>query len=308
MYWILLFSILAATEPRPMAEVVVLGVVQDAGLPQLGCENSCCLEEDGDPRPRQSTSSIAVVLTATGQSFLFDATPDIREQLALLRRHESYRKPGARRPVDGVFLTHAHMGHYTGLMHFGFESMSTDAVPVHCTERFAKYLETSGPWSQLVTKKNIVIRPFEVGTAIEPAPGLKVTAFLVPHRDEYSDTVGYRIEAGDDSLVFLPDIDHWTEDVDIRELVRSNAHVLIDATFYSGDELPGRDLSQIPHPRIVDTMKLLEDRPEEERARVRFIHLNHTNPALRPGSAARRAIEDAGFRVASIGEVIPLGE
>ncbi len=296
----------AAAEPA--AEVVVLGNVQDAGLPQLGCERRCCVREDGAPQSRRFTASIAVVLPASGRSFLFDATPDVREQIALLSRRPSYQRPNARRPVDGVFLTHAHMGHYTGLMHFGFEAMATRDLPVYCSERFASYLRENGPWSQLVSMSNIVPTAMMPGEPLSLSDEvLRVTSFLVPHRDEYSDTVGYRIEAGGESLIFLPDIDRWTEDIDVRRLVEENDHVLVDATFYSNDELPGRDLAAIPHPRIVDTMACLADLPAERRARLRFTHLNHSNPALQPGSESRRAIEAAGFRVAETGDVIRLG-
>lgn len=304
----LLWILLALADPAPSAEVVVLGNVQDAGLPQLGCEGSCCVGPEGRPRPRRFAASVALLLPEVGRSYLFDVTPDVREQIALLSRQPRYRRPEGRRPVDGVFLTHAHIGHYTGLVHFGFEAMSTDQVPVYCTERFASYLRANGPWSQLVTKRNIDLRPTAPGEAVTLQEGVKITSFQVPHRDEYSDTVGYRIEVGPESMIFLPDIDRWTDAIDVRRLVEQNDHVLVDATFYSNDELPGRDLEAIPHPRIVDTMSLLADLSPEQRSRLRFLHLNHSNPALQPESEARKAIQAAGFQVVEAGDVISLGE
>ena len=79
----------------------------------------------------------------------------------------------------------------------------------------------------------------------------------------------------------------------------------VDATFYDGSELPGRDLSKIPHPRMVETMRLLGDEARARPGRVRFLHLNHTNPALHDAQL-RKEIEGRGFRIAEEGERLGL--
>ena len=79
----------------------------------------------------------------------------------------------------------------------------------------------------------------------------------------------------------------------------------LDATFYDGRELPGRDLSEIPHPPMVVTMERLENLALEQPGRFRFIHLNHTNPALRD-ETIRRDLEKRGFRVAQLAEKFQL--
>ncbi len=58
------------------------------------------------------------------------------------------------------------------------------------------------------------------------------------------------------------------------------------------------NMAEIPHPFIVEAMQRLAALPAAEKSKVRFIHLNHTNPALRLESEAARAIAKAGFRVA----------
>ena len=58
--------------------------------------------------------------------------------------------------------------------------------------------------------------------------------------------------------------------------------------------------------QTAEIMKRFEPLPRAERAKIRFIHLNHTNPGLRPDSAAHQRVEQAGFRVAAIGERIEL--
>ena len=81
---------------------------------------------------------------------------------------------------------------------------------------------------------------------------------------------------------------------------------LLDGTFYSPDELPGRVLTSIPHPLIESSMALLEERVRESELEVSFTHLNHSNPALLPGSAARQEVERRGFDVLEEGREIPL--
>ena len=80
----------------------------------------------------------------------------------------------------------------------------------------------------------------------------------------------------------------------------------LDGTFFANGELPGRDMSKIPHPFIAETMRRLKDQPDAVRAKVRFIHLNHTNPAHNPKSSATQQIRATGMRVAEQGERVNL--
>lgn len=273
----------------------VLGVAQDAGYPQAGCYQPHCMRAWEDERLRRLASSVAVVDEPGAASFLFDATPDIREQLYRLERVA----PGARYPLSGVFLTHAHMGHYTGLAHLGFEAMSADAMPVYAMPRMLEFLSTNGPWDQLVRYGNIELEPLADGAAVRLTERITVTPFRVPHRDEYSETVGFRIEGPARTAVFLPDIDKWERwETDIRDVVQAADYVLVDATFYDNAELPGRDMSAIPHPFVVESMALFADLPAEPKNRVIFIHMNHTNPLLVDGSDEQQEVRAAGFRVA----------
>lgn len=273
----------------------VLGVAQDAGYPQAGCYRPHCMRAWRDERHRRLVSSIAVVDEAGGASFLFDATPDVREQLYRLERVA----PAARYPLDGVLLTHAHMGHYTGLVHFGFEAMNADGMPVYAMPRMLEFLSTNGPWDQLVRFGNIALEPLVDGKAVALTDRVSVTPFRVPHRDEYSETVGFRIAGPEHTAVFLPDIDKWERwQTDIRDVVRTSDYVLVDATFFDGDELPGRDMSAVPHPFVVESMALFADLADDEKSRVIFIHMNHTNPLLVDGSEEQESVREAGFRIA----------
>jgi pyrroloquinoline quinone biosynthesis protein B len=288
-------ALLVAADPF----VVVLGIAQDAGYPQAACNKDCCLAVWKKPELRRFASSIAIVDPDSGERWLIDCTPAFPNQLRLL---DEVAKPSGSPGISGVFLTHAHIGHYAGLIHLGREVIGSKSVPVHVMPRMKTFLERNGPWSQLVRLNNIDLRPITADKPIALNHRLSITAFVVPHRDEFSETVGYRIEGPKRSALFIPDIDKWERwDRDIESSLKQVDVAYVDGTFYAEGELPNRSMSEIPHPFIVESMKRFGKLPAVERSKIRFIHLNHTNPALRSGGDARRKIEGAGMKVAEQG-------
>lgn len=275
--------------------IQVLGVAQDAGYPQTGCYQPHCMRAWENKDLRRTASSIAVVDDSANSKYLFDATPDMREQLYALQKIA----PDADFVLNGVFLTHAHIGHYVGIMHFGHEAMGAHDIPVYAMPRMHDYLSTNGPWDQLVRYKNIALQTMQDGKVIKFSDELSVTPFRVPHRDEYSETVGYRIDGPNKSAVFIPDIDKWEDwSVDVRDVIRDVDYALLDASFFADGELPGRDMSVIKHPFVSESMELFENLTDEEKSHVVFIHFNHTNPLLIDDSEERALVEKQGFRVA----------
>lgn len=296
-----------ATRPATPSDapyLVVLGVAQDGGAPQFGDH-----DHPGwtDPRERRLVAALGLADPRTGERWIFDATPDFPEQVHALARSMHRSRP----LLSGVFLTHAHIGHYTGLMYLGHESLGAQGVPVYAMPRMRAFLEGNGPWDQLVRYGNIDLRTLAAGAPVELAPDLRVTPLLVPHRQEYSEVVGYRIDGPARSALYLPDIDSWREwdamGVRLEEVLATVDVAFLDATFFSGGEIPGRDMSGFPHPFIRTTIERLAQRAASERAKVVFIHLNHTNPALDARSAARHEIERAGHAVAERGMIVTLG-
>ena len=275
--------------------VVVLGIAQDGGAPHAGCEKSCCIElwESGK---KEKVSSIGIVNPLTKQSWLFDATPDFPSQYRILTENHNTE-------LVGIFLTHAHMGHYTGLLHLGKEVMGKKNVPVYVMSRMKRFLETNGPWSQLVTLKNINLKLIENNKYIKIGEQLFIEPFLVPHRDEYSETVGYRIIGNEKSLAFIPDIDKWEKwHGSIFQLVLNTDILLIDGTFYSQNEIPHRNMAEIPHPFIIESMETLSELNSENRSKVHFIHFNHSNPAIKDNSPAYHTIKSKRFNLAREGD------
>ena len=282
--------------------VKVLGTAQDGGLPQIGCYCKNCLRAREDERFSRLISSLAIMDLGEKKFFILDATPDIRIQSDIAFNRLALRKQGRKNSPHGILLTHAHIGHYTGLMFFGYESISTHKMPVYCSSRMKSFLSSNGPWSQLVSLENISIHTLSLEKEVLLTPCISFTPFLVPHRDEYTDTLGFIISGEKRKLLYIPDIQSWKAwNRSIVEETRKSDVALLDGTFYSSEELPGRDLSKIGHPFIKTSLKTLKNVAEEGKTKIYFTHLNHSNLALDPEGNARKEVEEKGFGIASEG-------
>lgn len=287
----------------PEVFAVVLGITQDAGVPQLGCDKSCCKEIDASVRDRLMVSCLAICDRKDSSCYLLDATPDISEQMLLLNHQTGWNKV----MPDGILLTHAHIGHYTGLMYLGREASGARNVPVYAMSRMKHFLKNNGPWSMLDSLKYIKLENLEADSLIALNDRISITPFLVPHRDEYSETVGFRVDGPAQSLIYIPDIDKWDRwKLNINALISEIDVCFLDGTFYDEHELPGRDMSEIPHPFISESMMRFAKLPDSDKEKVHFIHLNHTNPALREKSETREKITSEGYRIAKTGQIVPL--
>jgi pyrroloquinoline quinone biosynthesis protein B len=283
--------------------LVILGTVQDAGSPHIGCENDCCKELFTNPDPFRKVVSLGIIDPENNKTFLFEATPDMTTQLKKLKQIANSDNEFP----DGIFLTHAHIGHYSGLMYLGKEASNANKIPVYAMPRMRAYLTDNGPWSQLVTNDNISFQSIENYKEIQLTPNLRVIPFTVPHRDEFSETVGFKIIGPNKSLLFIPDIDKWEKwETNILEAISEVDYAFVDATFFDGEEINHRDISEIPHPFIVESLDRFKDLPLEEKQKIHFIHFNHTNPVLDKGSEAFWKVVDHGFNIAQINSILKL--
>jgi pyrroloquinoline quinone biosynthesis protein B len=293
------FEYLMVSAQKPY--ILILGTAQDGGFPQAGCKKECCRSVWENKIPHQSVSSLALIDPISKQKWIFDATPDFPEQLHLLDNHLK-----SSTLLDGIFLTHAHIGHYTGLMHLGREVMGSSKIKVFVMPKMKDFLENNGPWSQLVNIQNIEIQRMKEAEVLVLNERLKVMPFRVPHRDEFSETVGYKIMTKDKSLIFIPDIDKWQKwDKNLVDVVKEHDVLLLDGTFYKDGEI-ARPMSEVPHPFIMETVELLSGLPKSEKNKVKFIHLNHTNPILQPNSKERKDLKMKGFAWVETGQKIEL--
>lgn len=289
---------------NPEVTITVLGNVQDAGSPQIGCQKSCCSHLFDTPDQNRKVVALGVSDAMNQLSYLFEATPDIGSQIDYLMKSDDHQ--GVILP-DGIFLTHAHIGHYTGLMYLGVEAINSSEIPVYTAPKMSAFIRSNGPWNQLITRKNIDLKTIKPNSKLILSSNLSVSAFQVPHRDEYSETVGWKISGPDKSAIFIPDIDKWDKwDRDIISEIRNADYAFVDATFFDGNELPGRDMSQIPHPFVVESIKKFTQLEDEHKNKIYFIHLNHTNPLLDPESVQSKSVTELGYHVARFGDTFSL--
>ncbi len=273
-------------------EAILLGTAQDGGVPQVGCYCVHCARARENPAERRWVSCLGLVDHGNCHSWLIDATPDLREQVHALQEYV----PNC--PLAGIALTHAHVGHYAGLIHLGREAWDRRDLPVYVSARMAAFLAENAPWSQLIALGNIKPCIVKAGHETALSSNLHLLPVKVPHRDEFSDTMAFVVSGPARGLFYCPDTDGWDGwDRDLKCLVSGLDVALLDGTFYSADELPRRDLSQIPHPFATDTAQRLDGVDCE----VKLIHMNHSNPLYTTGPE-RDWLAAKGIGVGALGD------
>ncbi|MEZ4981203.1 MAG: MBL fold metallo-hydrolase [Saprospiraceae bacterium] len=279
--------------------LTILGIAQDGGYPHAGCEKNCCKDLWKNNGEGEKVVSLGITDEDQNKAWMFEASPDFKYQYEMLTK-------GGKK-LEGIFITHAHIGHYTGLMHLGREVMGAKSIPVFTMPKMADFLKNNGPWSQLIELKNIQIKPIDHFKTSLIADGLMVTPLLVPHRDEFSETVGFMIEGPTKKVLFVPDINKWSDwDQELETWLQLVDFAFLDATFFKNGEIPGRDMSEIPHPFVEETMNLLKDASSDLKSKIYFIHFNHTNPLIRKDSEAREEVLEKGFNLAEEGMIFKL--
>ena len=289
--FIFLIPFFAFNQIKSNYTLKILGVVQDGGMPHLGNNETCCENIKQD----KYVTSLMLMNNENNESFLFDASPDINKQL-------NFMGDRIKKDLKGIFLTHAHIGHYTGLMYFGREALNSKLVNVYAMPRMKKFLDENGPWSQLVSLQNISIIELSNESKISIDSNVIVQPVEVPHRAEFSETVGYKIYGPNKTALFIPDIDKWyLWEKSIIDEIKQVDYAIIDATFYDSKEVNYRDISEIPHPFVTESMDLFDSIDIKEKNKIYFIHLNHTNPLINKDSDQYKLVRSKGYNVAEEG-------
>ena len=277
---------------KKSVEITVLGTVQDGGMPHLGCTKSCCKNYFEKGYSKKRVVSLGLSDNKKNKNFIFEASPDISIQL------HNFLENNAKK-LDGIFITHAHIGHYSGLMHLGREVSNTFKTPLYLMPKMTDFISSNGPWEQLVKLKNVELKSLFHKKEEKLSENIRVIPFRVPHRDEYSETVGFRIIGPNKSVLFIPDIDKWDKwDISIKKLISEIDYAFLDGTFYDSKEINNRDISEIPHPFIIESLELFKDLKKTDKNKIYFIHLNHTNPLLNSKSKEYQHVISSGYNVA----------
>ncbi|MDG2371305.1 MAG: MBL fold metallo-hydrolase [Flavobacteriaceae bacterium] len=293
---IILFLVFESLSSQKTSIITVLGTVQDGGLPHIGCEKHCCNKLSSDFK----VTSLGLTLPDNQGFYLFEASPNFPDQLKYMTSlYES--------SFNGVFLTHAHIGHYTGLMYLGKEALGAKNIPVFAMTRMSEYLVNNGPWSQLISDSNIELINLKRDEAHRISKNISIKPIIVPHRDEFSETVGYFIYGSKKTAFFLPDIDKWDRwSMSLNDIVKSVDVLFLDGTFYDNSEINYRPIESIPHPFVAQTMETLKTLSINDKQKIYFIHMNHTNPMLDQYSNIALRVLSEGFNIAKIGQTFEL--
>lgn len=285
------------------AVLTILGTAQDAGIPQPNCTCAQCKEALTNPAKKRYAASLAVVMPEEEKWHLIDASLDFKEQFAAVQM--KYGLEGVL--MDSIFLTHAHIGHYPGLLFLGREAIGAKGVSTYVGPKLKQMLETEAPWRQLVDLGNINVKSLQAGKAVRINEDVAIRPVEVPHRNEFSETYGFCIEGRNRKILYIPDIDSWKEwEVDIYAAAKEADVCILDGTFHSIAEIEnmGRDYREIPHPVMTETMDRLQDLVDE--TDIYFTHFNHTNPAIDPLHPFTQQLKERGFRIAEEGMQIDL--
>jgi pyrroloquinoline quinone biosynthesis protein B len=286
---------------RPFA--MVLGIMQDGGLPHIGCRCPHCAAAFEIPARAQLSASLAIVddRLDPARVWIIDATPDIGRQLNALAPYlgPHPHRPERLRQPEAIFLTHAHMGHTAGLAQLGPEAMAVSDLPVYASAALVELLRQTALWRPLLA--GLLLHTLRPGRPIPLSGDLSLTPTPVPHRDELgTGTFAFRIQGPGCSLLYLPDIDGWQAWPEADQVLSSCDIALVDATFYSAGELGGRP--PVAHPPVTRTLAL----SRRLSTRLVMTHLNHTNPLLDEDGPERAALAAAGLQVAYTGQIIHL--
>jgi pyrroloquinoline quinone biosynthesis protein B len=165
------------------------------------------------------------------------------------------------------------------------------------------FLTQNLPWRRLVEGGHIQLISLCADVPVALTDALRVTPILVPHRDEDAETVAYLTTGPRRSALWCPDTDGWEGwKPPVEARLEGVDRAFLDGTFYSADELKSRNMEAIAHPLITTSLARFSRLDGAMRSRIRFIHLNHTNPVCDPSSEAAAAVRSAGCSIASDGD------
>ncbi|KJH70145.1 pyrroloquinoline quinone biosynthesis protein PqqB [Aliterella atlantica] len=295
----------------------ILGAAAGGGLPQwnCGCINCQAVRQNRAGISWLNQSSIAVQ-APEGDWFLVNASPDIRQQLELLRDAQPLSIRA--NPIAGVILTDAEIDHTTGLI-----ILRESAQPLHIygTEIVKKALTDGFPLLKtLESYCGVAWSNLNVGATVPLTANLDIEVFaLAAKAPKYMRSQNI---AGD-WVIGLTICDRTTGKVvtyapglaklSDRLLARFEASdcILVDGTFWQNDDLlklgistrTARDMGHLP---LASEDGSLHHLSQLKHPRKILVHINNTNPIHLANSQERKIVEEAGIEVGCDGLTIQL--
>lgn len=307
-----------------MLKIIVLGTAAGGGVPQWNCNCAGC--KAARERSELVNTQASVAVSADDRNwFLINASPDIRQQINATRQLHPVEGQIRHSPIAGVILTNGEVDAVAGLLNLREGSPFT----IYGHDRVLSVLEGNSIFN--VLNRDLVPRQrIEIDAAFEPmlqdgTPfGLTVEAFEVPGKRAWylegtaqesdnapGDTIGLNIRETDGAkgFFFIAACGQITDA--LKQRIDGAPLVFFDGTLWHDDEMIAAGLShktgqRMGHVSISGGEGALTRLAGLDIAQKLFIHINNSNPVLRPESDERRQIEAAGWRIPTIGEEIVL--
>ena len=303
--------------------ITILGAAAGGGFPQWNCNcANCDGVRKGSIRARRRTQSSIAARAADGDWLLFNASPDVLQQIQgfdALQPARALRDTG----IGAVLLMDAQVDHTTGLYML---RESRRALQIWGTAPVREDLSTGNPILRVlehfcgVQWQELAVDGSEV--EIAAAGGLRVRALALsskappysPHRHAPvpGDNIGVvlRDPQSGRSLFYAPGLGAIEDHV--REAMHQVDCVLVDGTFWTDDEMQSvgvtgksaRALGHLPQSGPGGMIEQLDLLPATTRKLL--IHINNTNPILREDSAERAELAAHGIEVCHDGLDIAL--
>lgn len=300
----------------------ILGTAAGGGLPQWNCNCPNCQAVRTSRAGVRWLNQSSIAVRANNQSwFLVNASPDVRQQLELLRDRETASIRSS--PIAGILLSDAEIDHTTGLILLResdrpLRVYGTDTVRRALTEGFPLLSTLEGycgvEWSLLETGIPIKLGQGGAdGLEVEPFPLAAKPPKYMRHKVVTDEVwvVGltFRDRASGKVATYAPGLAQLDEKV--LERFESSDCILVDGTCWQDDELvslgiANRKAREMGHIPLSGTSGSIQHLAQLRCDRKILVHINNTNPILIPDSQERQVLEAAGIEVGYDGLTIEL--
>ena len=305
-------------------QIRVLGAAAGGGFPQWNSNAAGCRRaRAGDPCARPRTQASIAVSVDGAQWFLFNASPDLRQQIEAtpcLHPRQGLRSS----PIAGVGLTGGDVDAIAGLLTL----RERQAFTIYGTSAILQILDEN-PIFEVLARDVVARTRMEFGAptmlalpdgsqgtlSIEvfPVPG-KVPLYLEeaagpPPIVECQTTIGVAITDGLRRLCFIPGCAQMNDALAGR--LQGTDLVFFDGTLWTDDEMLRAGLGpktgrRMGHMSVSGPNGTIAAFKTIDVARKILLHINNSNPVLLDDSPEHAAVEAAGWEVAYDGMEIQL--
>jgi pyrroloquinoline quinone biosynthesis protein B len=299
-------------------KILILGTAAGGGFPQWNSNDPAARRaRAGDPAVQPQTQS-SIAVSADGRRWvLFNASPDLRQQIDANPQLQPHAGDGLRAsPIAAVVLSNADVDHVAGLLNL----RERQKLALYGHARVLDVLARNSIFNVLdpafVARRALVPDVMEQLSDRDGASlGIRIRPFTVPGKvalwledgaapalgTTAGDTIGFEIVTDGGHFFYIPGCAAMTPDLAAR--LSDAPLVLFDGTLWRDDEMiragvgakTGRRMGHMSCSGAEGSMAAFAPLKV---GRKLFIHLNNTNPLLIADSPERAQAAAAGWEIA----------